>query len=148
MRLATTTAALLILSAPTMAYSSGYSGSRSEPTNPQARTVCEVVNRHGCCMKPIPGTNAWQRAAANCGMPFTPDDPEQVPHSPPENDNGDEHDKPKDPPKDKPKDQPKDKPGCKCGQNPGNDKPVGNSPYDGEKGEEPSGKEKKSNDAR
>jgi hypothetical protein len=30
----------------------------------------------------------------------------------------------------------------KVGQNPGNNKPVGNAPFDGERGEEPSGKSK------
>jgi hypothetical protein len=50
---------------------------------------------------------------------------------------GPDPDKPKDPPKD-PKDPPK-------GQNPGNDKPVGNAPYDGVKGEVPSGKDKDKN---
>lgn len=38
---------------------------------------------------------------------------------------------------------PGNKPERPAGQNPGNDKPVGKSPFDGERGEVPSGKERR-----
>ena len=182
-RLLTTVAVAGVLAYP------AYSGGLSQPVMEKTvRPAAAPVNHEGCRMKPIPGTNVWQKADPDCDgpghnggdsgftFPVNPDDPDDDQDDDHGNDDGDDpnddkpgDDKPGDDyPDDKPDEKPDDKPdnghdddhgGCGCGgghgkdkpgndkpeksgQNPGNDKAVGNSPFDGERGEEPSGKDK------
>jgi hypothetical protein len=91
--------------------------------------VCAPVKRVAALIPDGSNPNTPNRPAD----PVRPDGPD--PKDPDPKD-------PKDPKDPDPKDPKDPKPETPKGQNPGNDKPVGNAPYDGVKGEVPSGKDK------
>ena len=90
MKTLTTLAALAALTTTT-----ALAGSYDPAPETSVRPVAAPVNSAGCRMKPIPGTNAWQRVDPDCpGLGFTSPDPNTdfVAQIPDDNDGGDDGD--------------------------------------------------------
>lgn len=96
-RLLATVAVAGVLASP------AYSGGLSQPVMEKTvRPAAAPVNQEGCRMKPIPGTNVWQKADPDCGdsghngggsgftFPVNPDDPDDDQDEDHGNDDGDD----------------------------------------------------------
>lgn len=115
---------------------------------PEAPDDCSATTIAGSVSSPSKGlpeapspiqTPEAPDAPTTPDMPDTPETPEEPdsPEVPTDPDTPEVPDTPVEPPSHP------GGPEGPVGQNPGNGKPVGNAPFDGERGEEPSGKDKK-----